>query len=345
MADAAPQAAAPVPETMSSYAHDGKQGFEKVDTPFPTPEGLDIVVKNSAVAANPVDIKVLTGEGDKKGRVVGWDAVGTVAAVGPAAQRFKVGDRVYYAGAIQNPGAFAEYTRVDERVVAIAPAKLSDADAAVIPLVGLTAFEGLTEKLGLSSPESIGKSILVFPGAGGVGSMVIQLAKKVLNMNVIATASRPETIAFCKAMGADHTINHREPLRPQLEALGLSGVNYVYNAYDQSESNFAQFADITLPNGGILNIVLQDPKFKLQMGDLFYKRISFHWEIMYQRTLSGDPAERIYQGKILQKLAFLLDNGVIHTTKQQQLEFSEAGLAEAMKIVSSGKAIGKVALS
>jgi NADPH2:quinone reductase len=318
-------AANPLPTTQKLIAADGAGGYEEAEAPIPPLEGVDILVHNEATSMNPVDYKVLGGAA--KGRVLGYDSVGTVAAVGPRSTRFKVGDRVWFSGAIARAGTNASFTAVDERIVSLAPKSLSAADGAALPLVGLTAWEGLFEQLRLSAPASVGQSILVYPGGGGVGSIVIQLAKRVLNMTVVATASRPESSAYCKELGADHVINHREPLRPQLEALGLSGVNHIF-----------------LPLGGIVDIVSFDASANLDLGKLFYKRAFFAFELMFQRTLNGDPADRIQQGKILQALAFLVDAGVVKSNKQKELKYSLETLREALALQKSGEALGKTVL-
>jgi NADPH2:quinone reductase len=334
--------AAAFPATQKAFAADGAGSYEEVEVALTEPEGVDILVRNEATSMNPVDYKVLGGAA--KGRVVGYDSVGTVVAVGPQSVRFKVGDRVWFAGAIARAGTHAQYTAVDERVVSLAPKSVSAADGAALPLVGLTAWEGLTENLGLSSPASIGQSILVYPGAGGVGSIVIQLAKRVLNLVVIATASRPESIAYVKELGADHVINHREPLRPQLEALGLSGVNHIFNGYALTTALFDQFADIILPLGGIVDIVGFPATEHLDLGKLFGKRASFSFEFMFQRGLSGDAADRIHQAKILHALAFLVDQGVVKTNKQKELPLTLETLKEALALQKSGEALGKTVL-
>merc|ERR1712232_850713 len=308
---------------------------------IPTPGPHDIVVKNNATSLNPVDTKK---RGSPKGKVLGWDSCGTVVSLGSKAMRFKIRDRVWFAGDLMRPGTNAEYTAVDERIVALAPRSLSDADAAALPLVGLTAFEGLTEQLGLKGPDCMGKSILVLPGAGGVGSIAIQLAKRMLHMRVIATSSRPETTEYCKKMGADHVINHRKPLKEQLEKLGFSGVDYIFNAYDTYQY-MEQYTDIINPCGGIVSIVECEgnPVNMMQMP-LFLKRIHFAWELMFQRTLNGRPEDLIKQGCILKQLQILVDQGVVHSTKTQVMPLSLEGLKAAHQHQDSKTAIGKTVL-
>ena len=333
--------AAPAAEAkMTAYAADGSASYGICELPIPTADGFSVVVKNTAISYNPVDMKRLkTAE---KGTVLGWDSVGIVTAAGQKCSRISVGDRVWYAGDVTKPGTNAQYTKVDERIVSLAPTAASDAEAAAIPLVGLTAFEGLTEKLGLASPSSIGKSILVLPGAGGTGAVTIQLAKKMLQMLVVATSSREETTNYCKELGADHVINHKEPLKPQLEALGLSGVDYVFNAFDTA-ANFEQYCEIVKPMGGIVSIV-ETGGVALDIGKLMRKRISFHWEFMFQRSMNGEDGDLIQQGTILKKLAYLVDSGLLRSPLTKTLSVSVDGLLEANKLQLSGTAIGKTVL-
>jgi len=312
------------------------------------PTGYDILVKNAGCSMNPADFKAGKNLINKHpaGTVLGYDSVGFVEAVGHLASIFKTGDRVWFSGSLYRPGSNAEYTLVDERIVSLAPSKLSDAEAAAVPLVGITAFEGLTEKLGLATPESIGKTILVLPGGGGVGSICIQLAKKMLNMQVIATASRPETIEYCQKLGADYIIDHTSSLQNQLEELGfrrpgVPGVDYIFNAYDTAK-NFDELCEIINPLGNIVSIVETDQK--LDVGPLMLKRASFSWELVFQRASDGDEADRIHQHRILSKLAYMYDTGILQPIKIKELRMDEAGLREARKLQESGKAIGKTVL-
>jgi NADPH2:quinone reductase len=330
---------------MKAFVTDGAGSFKSAELPIPTPTGHQIVVKNSATSLNPVDTKKRGAV--PKGSVLGWDSCGVVTAIGDKADRFKVGDRVWFAGDITKPGTDAEYTAVDERIVSLAPKSVTDAEAAALPLVGLTAFEGLMEQLGLSSPASIGKTILVLPGAGGTGTIAIQLAKKMLHMVVITTSSRDESTAYCKQMGADHVINHRNPLKPQLDELGFgNGVDYIFNGYD-TYAYMDQYQDIIRPCGGIVSIVECDKPVDMMTMPFFLKRVHFSWELMFQRTLNADtdPDDLLKQGTILKRIAHLVDSGVLVSTKNKDINMSLDGLKEAHKFQDSKAAIGKTVLT
>lgn len=328
---------------------DGKGGFESKELPIPTATEHQIVVKNSAISLNPVDTKKRGKSAElagPAGSVLGWDSCGVVTAVGDRAERFKVGDRVWFAGDITKPGTNAEYTTVDERIVSLAPKTVSDADAAALPLVSLTTFEAFTEQLRITSPESIGKTMLILPGAGGTGTIAIQLAKKVFHMVVIATSSREESTEYCKKMGADHVINHREELKPQLDKLGFEkGVDYIFNGFD-TYVYMEQYKDIIKPCGGIVSIV-ECPGKPVDMMNMqfFLKRVHFAWEVMFQRTLNGEPEDFIHQGRILEKIAHLVDAGVLVTTRNKDIKMSLDGIKEAHEFQDSGKAIGKTVLT
>jgi zinc-binding alcohol dehydrogenase family protein len=217
--------------------------LEELEIPIPELRPKDVLVKVQAVGMNPVDTKKRKGDAElEKPLILGYDGVGIVEKLGSEASLFEIGDKVWLAGVINRNGTNAEYIAVDERIVGNAPQKISTAQAAAVPLVLLTAWEGLFEQLGLKAfdPANQGKTLLILPGAGGVGSFVVQLAKKLCGLTVVATASRPESEAAAKALGADHVINHRMPLKQQLELKGLSGVDYIFNAYD-THANFDQY--------------------------------------------------------------------------------------------------------
>jgi alcohol dehydrogenase len=200
------------------------QALQDVEIAKPSATGFDLLVKVNAVAVNPVDTKVRAPKEqvETSPRVLGWDAAGTVEAVGEQVTGFSVGDEVYYAGDITRSGSNAEYQSVDSRIVGIKPKNLTFSEAAALPLTSITAWEGLFERLRISS-QSAG-NLLIIGGAGGVGSIAIQLAKKLTNLTVIATASRPETLAWCQALGADKVVNHREDL---VEQLNENSIDYI----------------------------------------------------------------------------------------------------------------------
>lgn len=249
---------------------------------------------------------------------------------------------MYFAGCQKKPGTNADVAVVDEQLVGHKPKSLTFAKAAGLPLTALTAWEGLIEELGLTpfDPKIRGKRILVLPGAGGVGSLVIPLAAKLLGLYVIATASRPESAKTCEDLGAHLIINHRQPLKEQLEAAGIDHVDYIYNSYETS-TYFEQYSNIIRPFGKIVSIVAakQDVNLSLLMG----KRVSFHWEFMFAR--STHEVDMIQQHHILEQLAELVDNGVIQSTTAVELPYTLENLRKAHELVDSGTMTGKVVLS
>lgn len=321
--------------------------------PVTAPTGRDILVRLFAIATNPVDFKVINNFGNTEaktpegGVVAGYDGAGVVEAVGPDATLYKKGDEVYFSGVINRAGTFAEFTLVDERIVGRKPKSLSWVEAASVPLAGLTAWEGLVESLAIpvpakDAPENKSPdSILVIGGAGGVGSLVIELAKHALKLRVIATASRPESINWCKTLGADLVIDHSKPLLPQLKAHGIDGVKYVYNTVDTVQY-FDQEPDLVLPLGTIHNINGTNG-VPLDIGKLMTKRIGFTFGLMFTRPLFGAAPEE--QKKSLDTLADYLDNGVIKHVLTQQFPFTREGLVEALNQQKSGKTMGKIGLT
>ena len=237
-----------------------------VTLPDPKPAGHDILVKVEAVSVNPVDTKqrAPNPKVETAPRVLGYDAAGTVAAVGPEVTLFKPGDEVYYAGDVTRPGSNSELQLVDERIVGRKPKSLDFAQAAAIPLTAITAWEAYFDRMKIDAGgKHRGASLLIIGGAGGVGSIGIQIAKVVAGLKVIATASRPETIAWVKELGADHVVDHSQPLRPQLEALGLKNVDYIAN-FNDTDRYWDQMGDLVAPQGAVCMIVA--PKGPLVAG-------------------------------------------------------------------------------
>jgi len=324
----------------------GPEVLHEVEIPAPAPGPRDILVRVHATATNPVDMKVRRGGPagqpvPNPPRVLGWDASGVVEALGSEAQRFRVGDEVYFAGSITRPGSYAELVAVDEQIVALKPKRLSHADAAAIPLTALTAWEAMVEQMGLTPTDHSSeapKDLLIVGGAGGVGSLAIQLAHQVLGVRVIATASRPETRAWCLKLGADEVIDHTRPLGPQLAAAGLDGVDYVFNTA-VPEDNLAQLAEVLRPMGHICGIV--GPSAPLDVSPLFRKRGILSFELMFTRPIFGVGLER--QGEILARVAELLDQGVLVTTRTTTMPLSEVQAAH--RLLDSGRSIGKTVLT
>ncbi|GAA2275831.1 zinc-binding alcohol dehydrogenase family protein [Kitasatospora cystarginea] len=322
---------------------DNPRSLLDIELPVPEPGPRDLLVQVEAVAVNPVDHKVRqNADPGPEPRVLGWDVAGTVVAVGEEVRLFAIGDEVYYAGALDRPGANSQFHTVDERLVGRKPTTLSFAEAAALPLTSLTAWEGLFERLGLHTGalERAG-TLLVTAAAGGVGSMVTQLARALTSLTVVGTASRPETVAFARRMGADHVIDHRKPLAPQLAEVAPGGLDHVFST-TATDQNLAAYAEALNPFGRIVAI---DDFDSLPIGLLKAKSISFHWEFMYTRSMFR-TADQATQHHILTQIARLVDAGRLTTTATQDLgPINAANLRRAHRIQESGTAIGKTTLT
>ena len=318
------------------------KSFEDVELPKPEARGRDLLVAVHAVAVNPVDTKVRAPKDkvEAKPRVLGWDASGVVQAVGPEVTLFKVGDEVYYAGDITRPGTNAQFQLVDERIVGHKPKTLSFAEAAALPLTTITAYESLFDRLGIDRDGAdAGQSILIIGASGGVGSIGIQLAKRA-GLKVIATASRPETIAWVKELGAAHVVNHREALVPQVRALGLQHVDHI--AIFNDMRHWADAVELIRPQGGIVSI--DDTDLPMPMGGMKTKAASLHWELMFTRSMHQTP-DMIEQHRLLNHVAQEIDAGRVRTTVTEVLRpINAANMRRAHALLESGKARGKVVL-
>lgn len=320
-----------------------ENSFITFETAKPLAKDRNLLVKIAAIAVNPVDFKVRQNSAKDKvletPKIIGWDAVGTVEAIGDQVSLFKVGDEVYYAGDINKDGSNAEYQLIDERIVGKKPTTLSMAEAAAMPLTVLTAWEILFDRLRINEKDK-GKTLLIIGGAGGVGSIAIQLAKKIAGLTVIATASRPETIAWCKAQGADHVVNHKELLSEVREA----GFQYVDFILDFVDANFYwdQMTELIKPQGHIASITgSAEP---VALNKLKSKSVSFSWELMFTRS-NFETDDMIEQHHILNKVADLLDQGVLKTTlKETLIGLSADNLKKAHQQLENGTTIGKIAI-
>ena len=317
-----------------------------VDTelPEPTPGPRDLLVRIEAVAVNPIDTKLraAVGAGDPP-RQLGWDAAGVVAATGERVGRFRVGDAVMFAGDAGRAGCNAEAVLVDGRLVGPKPALLSWAEAASVPLTGLTAWESLFERLDLdpSGERGRGRSLLILGGAGGVGSIAIQLARRA-GAVVIASASRPESAAWVRELGADHVVDHHRPLAPQLAALGFGAVDLIAN-FSDTDAYWEVMAELIAPLGSIVAIV--GNRRPLDLNRLKAKSVTFAWEFMFSRS-QFQTADMGRQGEILDRLAELFEAGELRPTLGRTLSpINAANLAIAHAQLASGSTIGKIALS
>ncbi len=322
---------------MKAVAHTGSDidSLADIELPKPTPTGRDLLVQVEAVSVNPVDTKQRK-QGTSAPRVLGWDAAGTVVGVGRETSLFKVGDEVYYAGDVTRAGCDSEFHLVDERIVGRKPRSLDFAQAAAIPLTAITAWEAFFDRLKVKR----GSSLLIIGGAGGVGSIGIQLAK-LAELKVVATASRPESIAWCRQLGADHTIDHRKPMRPQLEALGLKQVDYIAN-FSEVDEHWAAIGDLVAPQGGIVLIVSN--KNALNVDAIRAKSATLCFELMFTRARFQTP-DMIEQHKLLNQVADWLDAGRLEGTLKETLSpINAANLRKAHAKLESGTMIGKMVL-
>jgi zinc-binding alcohol dehydrogenase family protein len=316
-----------------------------VALPRPEPGGRDLLVKVEAVSVNPVDTKVRRGGDPAEGmRVLGWDAAGTVQAAGSEATLFKTGDAVFYAGSLVRPGANAEYHLVDERIVGRKPTSLSFAEAAALPLTAITAWELLFDRIGVKRGETADRrSLLVVGGAGGVGSMAIQIARKLTGLTVIATASRPETQAWVRELGAHHVIDHAQPFAPQLKAIGVPAPDIVL-ALTGTAQNAGQIAELIAPEGRLGLIEGAAALKAFDTAPLFNKSVGVHLELMFTRSMFGTTG-MIEQHRLLGEIADLVDRGAIRTTLREIVgPIDAARLKKAHALIESGRAIGKVVL-
>ena len=308
--------------------------------PAPTPGPRDLLVQVQAISVNPVDTKVRSGAAVTEPRVLGWDAVGTVQQVGDQVSLFKVGDSVFYAGAIDRPGSNSELHLVDERIVGHKPQSLDNAHAAALPLTSITAWELLFDRLGVPEGGGEGQSLLIIGAAGGVGSILTQLARKLTKLTVIGTASRDETRQWVTDLGAHHVIDHSQPLVAQLEAIGVGQVDHVASL-THTDKHFEQLIEALRPQGQLA--LIDDPK-TLDVMPMKRKALSLHWELMFTRSLFQTP-DMIKQHELLERVAELIDSGVLRTTLGEHYgTINAANLIRAHELIESGTAKGKIVL-
>jgi len=314
-----------------------------LDLPEPKAAGRDLLVEVKAVSVNPVDTKIRVRSQPAEGQtsVLGWDAAGIVKAVGPEVTGFKPGDAVFYAGAIDRPGSNAEFHLVDERIVGPKPKNLGFAEAAALPLTAITAWEMLFDRLDIRKPVPGGAhALLIIGGAGGVGSIAIQLARQLTDVTVIATASRPETRAWAQELGAHHVIDHTKPLAEQVAALGIGAPAFVFST-THTDSHLERIVELMAPQGRFG--LIDDPK-TLDANPLKRKSLSLHWELMFTRSLfhTADMGE---QGKLLAEVSRLVDEGKVRTTLAEHFGTINANnLKRAHALIESNRAKGKIVL-
>jgi NADPH2:quinone reductase len=317
-----------------------------VDVKLPVPEatGHDLLVEIKAVSVNPVDVKIRANVAPPSGelKVIGWDAAGIVKAVGPDVTLFQPGDEVFYAGSITRPGSNAEFHLVDERIVGRKPKTLDFAAAAALPLTSITAYEALFDRLKVrDAVPGAAPSLLVIGGAGGVGSITIQIARALTDLTIIATASRPETQEWVKELGAHHVIDHSKPIAAQVAALGIGAPGFVFSTTN-TDQHLSEIVEVIAPQGRFA--LIDDPKV-LDIMPFKRKAISVHWELMFTRPIFGTP-DMIEQHKLLNTISELVDAGKVRTTLTDTVgTINAANLKKAHAMIETGKTKGKVVLA
>jgi NADPH2:quinone reductase len=329
----------------TSLSIEKEDSFIEFETPKPVSGPHDLLVKIKAVSVNPVDYKIRQNSAKdivlETPKIIGWDAVGIVEGIGDKVSLFKLGDEVFYAGDITKPGSNSEYQIMDERIVGKKPKSLSIEQAAAMPLTGLTAWEIIFDRIRINPEKDRGKTILIIGGAGGVGSVAIQLAKKVIGLTVIATASRPESIEWCKQQGADFVVNHKN-LIDEVRNAGFEQVDFILDFVDVNQY-WDAIVELIKPQGYIGSI--SDPKEKVNLRELKGKSASFHWELMFTRSMFQTD-DMIEQHHILNQLSSLLDKGTIQSTLKTTLKGLTAdNFKKAHQLLESGSAIGKIVIT
>lgn len=321
---------------------DHPEALIDVTLPEPVASGHDLLVRVHAVSVNPVDTKVRRRSAPPEGevKVLGWDATGVVQAVGEAVTRFKPGDRVWYAGDITRPGSNAELQCVDERIVGRMPASLDFAPAAALPLTAITAWELLFDRLGVTAQTE--GALLIVGAAGGVGSILTQLARQRTRLTVVGTASRPETERWVRELGAHHVIDHRQPLATALQGIGVPQVTHVASL-TQTDTHYAQIVEALAPQGRLG--LIDDPVVPLDVMLLKRKSLSLHWESMFTRS-TFQTADMARQHEVLNEVAAMVDAGTLRSTLGEHFgAINAANLRRAHAFIESGKARGKVVLA
>ena len=327
-----------------SLPADHPEALQDIQLADPTPGPHDLLVEVRAISVNPVDTKIRLGVKPENGaaKVLGWDATGIVKAVGSEVSLFQPGDRVFYAGAIDRAGANSELHLVDERIVGHMPNSLSFAEAAALPLTAITAWELLFERLQVAEGSTDqGQSLLIVGAAGGVGSILTQLARRLTGLTVIGTASRPETQAWVRELGAHHVIDHSKPMSEELARIGIGQVTHVASL-TQTDQHYAQLVESLEPQGRLA--LIDDPLQPLDVMQLKRKSLSLHWELMFTRSLY-QTEDMIEQHRLLERVSDLVDSGVIKTTLGEHFgTINAANLRRAHALLESGKAKGKIVL-
>lgn len=326
--------------TQHGLPIDDPKALAEIDLPMPVAGPHDLLVEVRAVSVNPVDTKIRRGVAVTEPRVLGWDASGIVRAVGSEVTLFAPGDEVFYAGDLTRPGSNSEYQAVDERIVGRKPANLGFAEAAALPLTSITAWELLFDRLRVEEGGGAGKSLLVIGAGGGVGSILVQLARTLTGLTIIGTASRDVTRDWVRELGAHHTVDHTQPLQPQLKALGFDNVDIVISL-THTDQHFAQIVEVLAPQG---QLALIDDPATLDVVPLKRKSISLHWELMFTRSMY-QTADMVHQHELLNRVAGMIEDGTLKTTLSEHAgALTVDNLRRVHALIESGRAHGKIVL-
>lgn len=313
-----------------------------IELDTPVAEGRDLLVRVQAISVNPVDTKIRNNVSPENNqwKTLGWDAVGVVEAIGDQVSQFKVGDAVWYAGALNRQGSNSELQLVDERIVGHKPKTLEETEAAALPLTAITAWEMLFDRLQVPKVTPENTSILVIGGAGGVGSITIQLLKQLTNLTIIATASRAETKEWVKQLGADYVLDHREPLAAQIKHLGLDAPLYVFST-TQTDQHLSDIVELIAPQG---HFGLIDDPAQLDIKPFKSKSVSVHWEFMFTRSMF-QTEDMQKQSELLNEVSKLVDEGKIKTTVTEVISpINAENLKRVHQQIESGTTKGKIVL-
>ena len=314
--------------------------LQEIDLPMPVATGHDLLVEVKAISVNPVDTKVREGFNADMPRVLGWDAVGVVKSVGEAVTLFAPGDEVWYAGALGRAGSNSEFQLVDERITALKPKTLDNASAAALPLTAITAWEMLFDRLGVEENSNEDDVLLIVGAAGGVGSILTQLASKLTKMTVIGTASRPQSQKWVREAGAHHVIDHSKPLTEELARIGIKEVTHVASL-NNTEQHYSQIIAALAPQG---KLALIDDPHTLDARPLKAKSISLHWEFMFTRSMFTTH-DIIAQHQLLTRVAQLIDDSTLRTTLGEHFgAITAANLQKAHTQIETGRSVGKIVL-
>lgn len=326
--------------TRSAEAGSNLDALQDITVPQPSASGHDLLVEVKAISVNPVDTKVRAGFSGGEPRILGWDAVGVVVETGEAVTLFKPGDEVWYAGSLTRPGSNGEFQLVDERIAALKPKSVDNAAAAALPLTSITAWEMLFDRLGLEENGSDNDVLLIVGAAGGVGSILTQLASRLTNATVIGTASRPESQKWVKELGAHHVIDHSRPITEELKRIGIEQVTHVASL-THTDQHYQQLIDALIPQG---RLALIDDPASLDARPLKVKSISLHWEFMFTRSMF-ETSDIIEQHRLLTRVAKLIDDGVLKTTLGEHYgKINAANIRRAHALLETNRAVGKIVL-